>query len=70
MLRPSFLMTNLLAGADQVRHQGVLVAPAGEARVSMIDPADVAAVAAAALTDDGDESSVLTLTGPESLELA
>ena len=67
VLRPSFLMTNLLAGADQVRHQGVLVAPVGEARVAMIDPADVAAVAAVALTDDGDESSVLTLTGPESL---
>ena len=68
VLRPSFLMTNLLAGADQVRHQGVLVAPAGEALVAMIDPADVAAVAAVALTDEGDdESSVLTLTGPEAV---
>ena len=29
ILRPGFLMTNLLAAAEQVRHQGMLFAPAG-----------------------------------------
>jgi uncharacterized protein YbjT (DUF2867 family) len=67
VLRPSFLMTNLLAGAETVRQQGVLVAPAGDARVSMIDPRDVAAVAAVALAERGSESRTHTLTGPAAL---
>lgn len=46
VLRPGFLMTNLMASADAVREHGLLVAPAGTARIAMVDPRDVTAVAA------------------------
>jgi uncharacterized protein YbjT (DUF2867 family) len=69
VLRSSFYMTNLLAAAEQVR-QGSLVAPAGSARVAMIDPVDVGAVAAAVLTDGGQDGETLVLTGPEAVTWA
>ncbi|WP_377640797.1 SDR family oxidoreductase [Oryzobacter terrae] len=65
VLRPSFLMTNLLAGAQTVRQHGVLMAPAGQARIAMIDPTDVAAVATVALLDSELTPQVLELTGPQ-----
>jgi len=65
VLRPAFFMTNLLGAAEQVRREGALFAPAAGARVSMIDPRDVAAAAAGALGTDEHEGNVYTLTGPE-----
>jgi len=63
MLRPGFMMSNLLAAADGVRHAGAIFLPAAGAKVAMIDPRDVADVAAVALTRDvGDRQ--LDLTGP------
>jgi uncharacterized protein YbjT (DUF2867 family) len=67
LLQPGFLMTNLLAAAEQVRQQGMLFAPAAGARIAMIDPADVAAVAATALTADGHEGKTYVLTGPAAI---
>jgi uncharacterized protein YbjT (DUF2867 family) len=46
VLRPAFFMTNLLGTAEHVRRGGALFAPAAGARISMIDPEDVAAAAA------------------------
>src|SRR5918999_1877812 len=43
VLRSSVYMTNVLAGAEQVALEGRLYAPAGDARVAMIDPRDVGA---------------------------
>ena len=60
-------MTNLLGSAEQVRHAGSLFAPADGARVAMIDPRDIAAVAAVALTDEGHEGETFVLTGPEAI---
>lgn len=51
VLRPGFSMANLLGQLDTVRDHGVLPVPAGDARVAMIDPADVAACATAGLLD-------------------
>jgi uncharacterized protein YbjT (DUF2867 family) len=65
ILQPSFSMTNLLAAAEGIRHQGTLFAPAEGARISMIDPHDVAAAAAVALTGDGHDGQTYVLTGPE-----
>ncbi len=48
VLQPSFLMTNLFAVADAVRDHGLVIAPAAHARISMVDPRDVAAAVAAA----------------------
>ena len=67
VLQPGFVMTNLLGAAEHVRSQGMLFAPAGGARIAMIDPADVAAAAAVALTTDGHDGSTYVLTGPEAI---
>jgi uncharacterized protein YbjT (DUF2867 family) len=65
VLQSNFFMTNLLAAAEQIEREGKLVAPAGGARISMIDPHDVAAVAAALLAAPGHEGETILLTGPE-----
>ncbi len=67
VLQPGFLMSNLLGSAEPVRQQGLLLAPAAEARVAMIDPADVAAVAAVALTTPGHDGQSYVLTGPAAI---
>ena len=67
VLRPGFLMTNLLSAAEPVRDQGVLFAPAAAARIAMIDPADVAAAAAVTLTAHGYDGATHVLTGPEAV---
>jgi uncharacterized protein YbjT (DUF2867 family) len=67
ILRPGFSMANLFAAAEHVRG-GLLVAPAGAARISMIDPTDVAAVAADVLLgDDRHLGRCYTITGPEAI---
>lgn len=70
VLRPSFLMSNLLAAAEQVRHLDALLAPAGSAQIAMVDPADVAEVAAVALTDPELAPGVVVLTGPDAVGYA
>jgi uncharacterized protein YbjT (DUF2867 family) len=64
VLRSTFYMSNLLAAAEQVALAGRLYAPAGEARIAMIDPRDVGAAAAAVLTTGGHEGQTYVLTGP------
>jgi uncharacterized protein YbjT (DUF2867 family) len=66
VLRPGFYLTNLLGVADGVRH-GVLALPAAGARIAMIDPRDVAEVAAAVLTGSGHDGRTYELTGPEAV---
>jgi uncharacterized protein YbjT (DUF2867 family) len=67
ILRSSFYMSNLLATAEQVAGEGRLYAPAGEARVAMIDPRDVGAAAAAALTGAAEDGQTSVVTGPEAI---
>ena len=67
VLRPSFYMTNLLAAADPVRSFNTVPAAAGAAPIAMINPDDIAAVAARALLDGTVPTGVLHLTGPEAL---
>jgi uncharacterized protein YbjT (DUF2867 family) len=64
-LHSSFFMTNLLAAAGEVARGGPLCAPAGEARIAMIDPRDVGEAAAAVLTSEGHDGRTYVLTGPE-----
>ena len=70
VLRPSFLMSNLFAAAPQLRHTGSLIAPAAAARITMIDPADVAASAVTALLDGRHDGRVHQLTGPVAVSYA
>lgn len=67
ILRPAYYMSNLLAGAPQVAAEGRLYAPAGTARIAMIDPRDVGASAAAVLSSAGHEGQTYLLTGPAAI---
>lgn len=67
VLRPSFSMANLFAAAEHVRAASMLAAPAGGARIAMIDPLDVARAAAEALVGDGHVGRTYTLSGPEAI---
>lgn len=67
VLQSNFYMTNLLMSADQIREQAMVFAPAGEGRISMIDPRDVGEAAAAVLADDDPQTRTHFLTGPEAI---
>ncbi len=67
LLEPAYLMSNLLHGADGVRQADAVLLPAGGAEVAMIDPRDVARVAAAVLTGDGHDGRRYVLTGPDAV---
>ncbi|MFD8802915.1 SDR family oxidoreductase [Streptomyces atroolivaceus] len=65
ILRPGGFASNALWWAESVRTQRVVAAPFGDIGVPVIDPADIAAVAAACLLDDRHTGGVYELTGPE-----
>lgn len=66
ILRPRTFMTNALQWVEQVR-AGVVRAPWPNVAVTTVDPGDIAAVAAAALTDDGHSGREYAVTGPAAL---
>jgi uncharacterized protein YbjT (DUF2867 family) len=66
MRRPTF-MSNTLQWAGQLRAGNMITAPFAGVRVATIDPYDVAAVSAEALTSGGHEGRSYRLSGPESL---
>jgi uncharacterized protein YbjT (DUF2867 family) len=63
ILRSGFYMTNVRGQVND----GRLLAPAGDARIAMIDPRDVGAVAAAVLTGEHHAGQTYRLTGPEAI---
>ncbi|GAA2200820.1 NAD(P)H-binding protein [Streptomyces bangladeshensis] len=65
ILRPGGFASNALAWAESVRAERTVYAPFGEVALPVVDPADIAAVAAAALREDGHAGRVYELTGPE-----
>ncbi|MGW8686288.1 SDR family oxidoreductase [Streptomyces sp. NPDC055817] len=65
VLRPGGFASNALAWAESVRTQGMVAAPFGDVGVPIVDPADIAEVAAACLLDDRHSGGILELTGPE-----
>jgi uncharacterized protein YbjT (DUF2867 family) len=67
ILRPSGFASNALQWAPQVRAGDLVRAPFGGVRVAVIDPYDIAAVAARALTSAGHEGRTYRLTGPQAL---
>jgi uncharacterized protein YbjT (DUF2867 family) len=67
ILRPSGFASNALQWAPQIRAGDVVRAPFGGVRVAVIDPYDIAAVAALALTSAGHEGRTYRLTGPQAL---
>ena len=69
-LRPNLFVQGLLQFAGMIRDKQMFTAPIGDARVSVVDVRDNAAVAAAALTQEGHAGRTYTLTGPEALSHA
>lgn len=65
VLRPGGFASNALWWAESVRSQRVVAAPFGDTGVPIIDPADIAEVAAACLVEDVHTGGVYELTGPE-----
>jgi uncharacterized protein YbjT (DUF2867 family) len=66
-LRPTAFMSNALNWAGMIAADQVVYAPFAVGRAAVVDPADIAAVAAACLTQDGHNHRVYELTGPEPL---
>lgn len=69
ILRPTWFMQNFSTGFIQpmIAQMGTIYLPAGDGKTSFIDAADIAAVAAAALTQPGHAGQAYTLTGGEAL---
>lgn len=71
ILRPNMYMHNVSAIWPQsIGADGNYYAPAGDARISMIDARDIARVAAHVLTSDGHTGQAYDLTGPQALDTA
>jgi uncharacterized protein YbjT (DUF2867 family) len=66
-LQPGAFMSNTLRWAPQLRAGDTIRAPFAGVRQAVIDPFDIAAVAAAALTTDGHGGRSYRLSGPEAL---
>jgi len=69
-LRPTAFMSNALNWAGMIAADQVVYAPFAAGRAAVVDPADIAAVAAACLTQDDHNHRVYELTGPEPLSPA
>ncbi|WP_029902110.1 NAD(P)H-binding protein [Nocardia brasiliensis] len=67
VIRPLGFMSNALHWAGTIRVHGAVHAPYGQGRIAVIDPRDIAAVAAAALTTDAHLGQIYTLSGPQAL---
>lgn len=66
-LRPNLYMQGLFGFRASIRAESRFFAPAGDARVSIVDVRDIAAVAARALTEGGHEGKTYDITGPAAL---
>jgi uncharacterized protein YbjT (DUF2867 family) len=66
-LQPNSFMTNTFQWIPQLREGDVVRAPFADVAIATIDPADIGAVAARALTSEELEGRSLRLSGPESL---
>ncbi|ACU70966.1 NmrA family protein [Catenulispora acidiphila DSM 44928] len=64
ILRSGGLDSNAFAWVEPIRAQRLAPAPFAEVGLPFVDPDDVAAVAAAVLTEDGHASATYVLTGP------
>ena len=64
ILRSGGLDSNAFAWVEPIRAQRMAPAPFAEVGLPFVDPDDVAAVAAAVLTEDGHAGATYVLTGP------
>jgi uncharacterized protein YbjT (DUF2867 family) len=67
IVRPCSMQSNVTRWKDQLDAGEAIRAPFGDVAVAMIDPADVAAVLATALTEAGHAGETYRVSGPEAL---
>jgi uncharacterized protein YbjT (DUF2867 family) len=67
ILRPFGFMSNALRWRDQLKAGDVVREPFANARVAVVDPHDLAAVAARGLLDTGHEGRSYLVSGPHAL---
>ncbi|GHD25914.1 NmrA family transcriptional regulator [Streptomyces violarus] len=65
ILRPTQFASNTLWWAQSIRAEGLVRAPYADIGLPAVHPADIAAVARAALTEPGHRGRTYALTGPE-----
>ena len=71
IVRPNLFLQNIPESTiPSIDASGTFYADAGEARISMVDTRDVAAVASRALTEPGHTGAHYDVTGPEALSYA
>jgi uncharacterized protein YbjT (DUF2867 family) len=67
LLRPHFFMENLLNNIGTIKSDSAIYSPLGDARISAVSTADIAAVALKTLIEEGHAGKVYILTGPEAV---
>ncbi len=67
LLRPGRFMSNALGWAPMIRRGDDVHVPFATRPAASIDPADIAAVAALALTEDGHAGATYELSGPQTM---
>ncbi len=66
-LRPNLFMQGLLGFRETIAKQGKFFAAAGDAKISIVDIRDIAAVAVEALINNGHENKIYDITGAVAL---
>jgi uncharacterized protein YbjT (DUF2867 family) len=64
ILHPGGFASNALAWVPMVKETNTVYAPFGDVALPVVDPLDIAEVAAAALTEDGHSGRTYEITGP------
>lgn len=67
ILQPAWFVQNYLMQAASIARDGLIIGAMREGRVAPVDVKDIAAVAAAALTEPGHDGQAYAITGPQSL---
>ncbi len=67
ILRPGGFSSNVLQWAAPIRARRAVVAPFADVGLPIVDPVDIAAMAAATLTSDGHAGSIYSVTGPAAI---
>ncbi|WP_439680532.1 NAD(P)H-binding protein [Embleya sp. MST-111070] len=67
ILRPGAFASNAFAWAESVRGKRTVFAPFGDSALPVVDPTDIADMAAVVLREDGHAGRTYELTGPEAI---
>ncbi|GCD95614.1 NAD(P)H-binding protein [Embleya hyalina] len=67
VLRPNAFASNAFAWAESVRGKRTVFAPFGDSALPLVDPADIADMAAVVLREDGHAGRTYEPTGPEAI---